>query len=183
VVAGQPAYQLLVSPIDAPGSTVGHVELDIAAQGDLAGAVLRVAVYARGDSNGQGSPELQFGYTGQLGITVPAPAVVSFHVPPGAKVYTHLLTAEWVNEKRKKYVSTVAGQGWDGVLVGSSASIAPPADEGELEAVTSPVRVGGEAARLFSTDLLNVLFMPNGQYYAGFVTPAALERAASEAQS
>ena len=36
----------------------------------------------------------------------------------------------------------------------------------------------GQTARLFSTDLLNVLFMPDGRFFAGFVTPSVLEAAA-----
>jgi hypothetical protein len=53
--------------------------------------------------------------------------------------------------------------------------------QGTLDEVTTVVTVGGQPARLFSTDLLNVLFMPTGLFYAGFVTPPVLEAAASSA--
>jgi hypothetical protein len=50
---------------------------------------------------------------------------------------------------------------------------------GPLSAVTRVVTVHGQQGRLFSTELLNVLIMQNGHYYAGFVTPSVLEAAAS----
>jgi len=45
------------------------------------------------------------------------------------------------------------------------------------------VQFGGRDGRLFSTDLLNVLLMPDGQFFAGLVTPAVLEAAASSTTS
>lgn len=175
-VAGEPAYQLVVSPKDAPSSTVRRVQLAVGATGELEGTVLRLAIFARR----QHSAALQVGFDGHLTADVPGGGVLTFKPPPGAKITLHELTAKWVNEKRKKYVTKASGQGWDGVLIGPSASIAPPADADELDAVTVPVRVGGQDARLFTTDLLNVVFMPDGVYYAGFVKAAALEEAARE---
>ena len=45
--------------------------------------------------------------------------------------------------------------------------------------MTRVVTVHGQQGRLFSTELLNVLIMQSGRVYAGFVTPSALEAAAS----
>ena len=45
--------------------------------------------------------------------------------------------------------------------------------------MTTVVTVNGQPARLFSTSLLNVLLMPSGRAYVGFVTPSVLEAAAS----
>lgn len=41
------------------------------------------------------------------------------------------------------------------------------------------VSFDGLQGRLFSTDLLNVLILADGQFYAGLVTPGVLEAAAS----
>ena len=49
-VAGEPAYQLIVAPKAAPGSTVDHIEIDVGASGALLGVPLQVAVYAQGQA-------------------------------------------------------------------------------------------------------------------------------------
>ena len=41
------------------------------------------------------------------------------------------------------------------------------------------VELDGQQGRLFGTDLLNVLVLADGQFYAGLVTPAVLEADAS----
>lgn len=200
-VSGQPAYQLLVAPKNAPGSTVNQVAVDVGAQGPLQGVVLQVAVYAQGTS----APALQLGFTGPMSLGAPPASELTFTPPPGSQVVTRDLggaglgghgssasepltgpvtssspvtNAGTVTSSGTGRPSTI-GQGWSTVLTGTSASLFGTLQQGELSALTSVVQVNGQQARLFSTNLINVLFMPDGTYYAGLVTPGVLESAAS----
>lgn len=179
VVAGQPAYRLDMAPLSAPGSTVGHVEVDIGGSGPLQGAVLGVKVFAQGAQ----TPSLEVEFTGSLAPGAPPARLVRFSPPPRARVSSHKVTTGWLDQERRAYVSTVIGTGWDSVLEGDSTAIISGASPQELALLTKPVRVGPAEGRLFTTDLANVLFMPDGRYYAGFVRPAALEAAADEGAS
>jgi len=188
-VAGQPAYPLVLSPNDPSGSTVDHVEIDVGATGSLLGVPLGVAVWAVG----QTSPALSLTFTGALSLGVPPASELTFVPPPGAKVITRTLgpggTGWWAGSPTAQPGSahvgapfglTEAGSGWRTVVSGKTGQLGPSA-QGTLDEVTTVVTVGGQPARLFSTDLLNVLFMPTGLFYAGFVTPPVLEAAASSA--
>ncbi|MGH9105320.1 MAG: hypothetical protein ACRDZX_05685 [Acidimicrobiales bacterium] len=193
-VAGQPAYQLLVAPKSAPGSTVGHIEVDVGAKGTLAGVPLQVAVYA----NGQQGPAVELGFTGSLSLGVPPSRELTFTAPPGANVTTHDVTVG--GERAGSAGASPSpspspsvplgplglqrlGTGWTTVVTGTARALTTPSDQAELGPVTTPVQVqvAGQQyqARLFSTDLLNVLVMPDGQFYAGFVTAHVLEADAS----
>ena len=76
-VAGQPAYQLVVSP-KSSGSLIGRISIAIDATRNVP---LRVQVFARGAA----SPAFQVGYT-SISFVKPAAANFSFSTPPGAKV-------------------------------------------------------------------------------------------------
>ncbi|HEX3390843.1 MAG TPA: DUF2092 domain-containing protein, partial [Streptosporangiaceae bacterium] len=76
-VAGQPAYQLVLSP-RARGSLVGRIAIAIDATKNVA---LRVQVFAKGAA----SPAFQVGYT-SISFVKPAAANFSFTPPAGAKV-------------------------------------------------------------------------------------------------
>jgi len=181
-VAGQPAYQLLVAPKGATGSTIDHIEIDLGAAGPLSGVPLRVAVY----SAGQASPALELGFTGQVNLGAPPASEFTFTPPPGAKV----VTDEFSGTAKVGSAGTTSGMpptvglksigsGWATVLNGAGPQFAGAASQGELAAASSVVQVGGRQARLFGTNLLNVLIMPDGHFYAGLVTPRVLEAAAS----
>ena len=180
-VAGQAAYQLLVAPKGAAGTTVDHIEVDVGANGPLFGVPLQVAIY----SAGQATAALALGFTGQINLGAPPASEFTFTPPPGATVVTHDLSALKVGNADKAsgpHATTALnriGGGWAVVVTGSESQLAGAASGGALAAVSSVVQVGGQSARLFSTNLLNVLIMPDGQFYAGFVTPTVLEAAAS----
>lgn len=76
-VAGQAAYQLVLSP-KSSGSLIGRVAIAIDATRNVP---LRVQVFARGAA----SPAFQVGYT-SISFVKPAAANFSFTAPPGAKV-------------------------------------------------------------------------------------------------
>jgi outer membrane lipoprotein-sorting protein len=175
-VAGQPAYQLLVSPKAASGSTVNHIEIDVGASGSLQGVPLQVAIYA----NGQASAALELGFTGQVTLGPPPASELTFTPPPGATVTTHdLKAAQHGDHSFGNLDLSPIGSGWSTVLSGNDPKFSSTASSGVLDAATTVVEVGGQQARLFSTDLFNALVLPDGHFYAGFVTPAVLEATAS----
>jgi hypothetical protein len=194
-VAGQPAYQLIVGPKGAASSTIRDIGVAIGASGPLLGVPLQVAIYA----NGQASPALQLGFTGQLHTGAPAASELTFTPPPGSTVITHTLGAGSsgaagvipfaplskifgpVNPAGPAGSAKVAktGKGWATVVSAPSGQLLGSVAAGPLSAVTRVVTVHGQQGRLFSTELLNVLIMQSGRVYAGFVTPSALEAAAS----
>ncbi|MGA3217649.1 MAG: hypothetical protein ABSE77_01025 [Acidimicrobiales bacterium] len=178
-VAGQPAYQLIVAPKSASGSTVDHIEVDVGASGPLSGVPLQVAVYA----TGQTAAALELGFTGALHLGTPPAAELTFTPPPGARVVTHTLTAGGASGEAPKPGQLGSlhktGTGWTTVISGSSSELVDQAQQGALSEGTTVVDFDGLQGRLFSTDLLNVLILPGGQFYAGLVTPGVLEAAAS----
>lgn len=181
-VAGEPAYQLLVAPKAADGTTVDHIEIDVGATGSLLGVPLQVAIYA----TGQASPAIELGFTGVVHLGPPPASELSFTPPPGAKVITRTLgsgvggarTAPAASGLNVQGLKTI-GTGWATVVSGSAPGLVSSAGNGPVSAATTVVQVAGQSARLFSTALLNVLLMPDGRFYAGLVTPSALEAAAS----
>jgi hypothetical protein len=190
-IAGEPAYQLLVSPKGADGSTVDHIEIDVGATGPLLGVPLQVAVYA----TGQPSPAIEVGFTGVLHLGPPPAGELTFTSPPGAKVVTRTVGKGGFGGLGRSVVGSTAkgpaaagfnvqdlkavGTGWATLLSGSAPGLVASAGAGPLSAATTVVQVAGQQARLFSTVLLNILLMPDGRFYAGFVTPSVLEAAAS----
>jgi hypothetical protein len=187
-VAGEPAYQLLVSPKSAGGSTVDHVEIDVGATGSLLGVPLQVAVYAVGQS----SPAIEIGFTGAVHVGPPPTSELSFTPPPGAKVTTHTFANasgagdQSATPPATPLTTTVAsrhltttGTGWTTVVSGLAPELVSSTDQGLLSEASTVVQVNGQTARLFSAVLVNILLMPDGRFFAGFVTPSVLEAAAS----
>jgi hypothetical protein len=184
-VAGEPAYQLLVTPKAAGGSTVDHIEVDVGATGSLLGVPLQVAIYAID----QTSPAIELGFTGVVHLGPPPSSELTFTPPPGAKVITRTLGGKglggFTSGSGRAATSpaasdvTTTGTGWATVVSGSAPGLVSSAGSGAVAAATTVVQVAGQSARLFSTALLNILLMPDGHFYAGLVTPRALEAAAS----
>jgi hypothetical protein len=178
-IAGQPAYQLNLAPRSATGSTVDHIEIDVGATGELSGVPLQVAAYA----TGQASPALELGFSGSLQVGAPPASELTFTPPPGAHVVTRTLRRgdgdlngdSWGDMSQLH----TAGSGWTAVISGTSASLANDMAQGTLGEGSTAVSFDGQHGQLFSTDLLNVLVLPDGRFYAGLVTPAVLEAAAS----
>jgi hypothetical protein len=204
-VAGQPAYQLVVGPKGAAGSSIRNIEVALGTSGPLLGVPLQIAIY----TNGQATPALELGFTGQLNTGAPPASKLTFTAPPGSTVVTRTVGAGSSGSAlgasipliplTKTYgaAGTVpspgvspalgsglgklskSGTGWSTVVSGSSGPLFGSIAAGPLSAVTTVVTVHGQQGRLFSTELLNVLIMQNGHFYAGFVTPRVLEAAAS----
>ncbi len=184
-MAGEPAYQLLVTPKAAGGSTVDHIEIDVGATGSLLGVPLQVAIYAIGQS----SPAIELGFTGVVHPGPPPSSELTFTPPPGAKVITRTLGGKGLDGlasgNGRSATSPAAsdfrttGTGWATVVSGSLPGSLSSANNELVDAATTVVQVAGQQARLLSTALLNILLMPDGHFYAGLVTPSVLEAAAS----
>lgn len=206
-VAGQAAYQLVLSPRSS-GSLVGRVNIAIDASNNVP---LRVQVFARGAS----APAFQVGYTA-VSFVRPAAANFTFAPPAGAKVKTVTLPSDAGQPKSSAAERTAAsqvqvvGKDWLSVAVlpssvlseitsGSTAgatgqmaqSAVPggPAGGGSGEtaamlrtliAAATPVHGAWGSGQLLHTSLVSMLITNNGHVLIGAVTPAVLENAAAQ---
>jgi outer membrane lipoprotein-sorting protein len=204
-VAGQPAYQLVLSP-KASGSLIGRVAIAIDATRNVP---LRVQVFAKGAA----SPAFQVGYT-SISFVKPAAANFSFTTPAGAKVKVVSLPRDTsgpmpAKDKKASGEPQVIGRDWLSVAVlpasalagltgaGSASSVAgqaaqsaaggPAGGSGEDAAVAAallktatPVHGAWGRGKLLHTSLVSVLMTSDGHVLVGAVTPAVLESAAAQ---
>jgi len=204
-VAGQPAYQLVLSP-KASGSLIGRVAIAIDATKNVP---LRVQVFAKGAA----SPAFQVGYT-SISFVKPAAANFSFTPPAGAKVKLVSPPRETSGptsgqHKQASGEPQVVGKDWLSVAVlpasaladatgaGSASSVAgaaaqsaagsPGGGSGEDAAVAAallktatPVHGAWGSGKLLHTSLVSVLMTSDGHVLVGAVTPAVLESAAAQ---
>jgi outer membrane lipoprotein-sorting protein len=204
-VAGQPAYQLVLSP-KASGSLVGRIAIAIDAAKNVP---LRVQVFARGAA----SPAFQVGYT-SISFVKPAAANFSFTTPPGAKVKVFTPQRETSGPMSAKHKQAsgepqVVGKDWLSVAVlpasalagvtgaGSASSVAgdaaqsaagsPGGGSGDATDVAAallksatPVHGAWGSGKLLHTSLVSVLMTSDGHVLVGAVTPAVLESAAAQ---
>src|SRR3984957_5004744 len=204
-VAGQPAYQLVLSP-KARGSLVGRIALAIDATKNVP---LRVQVFAKGAA----SPAFQVGYT-SISFVKPAAANFSFTPPAGAKVKLVSPPRETSGptsgqHKQASGEPQVVGKDWLSVAVlpasaladatgaGSASSVAgaaaqsaagsPGGGSGEDAAVAAallktatPVHGAWGSGKLLHTGRVSVLLPSDCHVLVGPVTPAVLESAAAQ---
>ncbi|WP_300610918.1 outer membrane lipoprotein carrier protein LolA [Trebonia sp.] len=192
LVAGEPAYQLVLAPKD-PRSLIGRVV--IAIDGKY-GVPLRVQVFASGAT----SPAFQVGYT-RLSFGTPAPANLQFTPPPGATLTVVNLGTGHGTPSGGAPDQTgfgLFGSGWLTVaelpqsdlslsrtVPGSSGPSAPVSSGpgglgGDSQAVLSallaaarPVHGSWGSGTLLTSSLVSVL-MTDGEVYVGAVQPSVL---------
>jgi outer membrane lipoprotein-sorting protein len=198
LVAGEPAYQLVLAPKDA-SSLIGSIRVAIDGK---TGVPLRLQVFAKGS----GSPAVQIGYT-QISYVAPAAANLTFTPPPGAtmKVVTPGGRRDGATAGKTPQSAGTAeyGSGWLSVAelpasdlspsgTGQGASQAQPSASGgdvfggaTQEAVNallgSAKDVSGSwgSGRLLHTSLVNVLFVGD-EAYVGAVAPSVLYSAVTQ---
>ena len=203
-VAGQPAYQLVLSPRSS-GSLIGRVTIAIDATKNVP---LRVQVFARGAA----SPAFQVGYT-SISFVKPAAANFSFTAPRGAKVKVISLPADssrhMATGTKASGEPQVIGKDWLSVAVlpasalagamgagsasaaagqaaqsaaggGSGGSGEDAAVAGALLKSATPVHGAWGSGRLLHTSLVSVLMTNSGHVLVGAVTPAVLYAAAAQ---
>ena len=194
LVAGEPAYQLVLAPKDSR-SLIGRVT--IAIDGKY-GVPLRVQVFAKGAA----SPAFQVGYT-ELSFVAPAPANLTFTPPPGATV-NKMNPGVGHQGPRSGEPAIPSGYGsygsdWltvvslpqkdllSGFGTGSASSARPassPAGPGVLGGnsqevlsalfgAAKPVHGSWGSGTLLRTSLVSVL-MTGGEVYLGAVQPSVL---------
>jgi outer membrane lipoprotein-sorting protein len=203
MVAGDPAYQLVLAPKDHR-SLVGKVLIAIDAK---YGMPLRVEVFAKGS----GSPAFQVGYTA-LQFTSPAPANFAFTPPPGATVKVVKLGSDshqapgagqhqapsgfgtygtsWltVAELPQQDLMQGLGTGPAGSGTASSTGSGPAGVMGgdsqevlnALIGSAKPVHGTWGSGTLLTTSLFSVL-MTGGEVYIGAVQPSVLYAAVGHA--
>jgi outer membrane lipoprotein-sorting protein len=201
LVAGEPAYQLVLAPKDSR-SLIGQVV--IAIDGKY-GVPLRVQVFAKGST----SPAFQVGFT-QISFVPPASANLQFTPPPGATVTVHHLGAggSASNSGTGGMPSDTGfgtyGSGWLSVAEIPQSALGQALGGGAKGAAATPGTVlpktgalGGEGAAvlnallmaakpvhgswgsgtLLTTSLMSVL-ITNNEIYIGAVKPSVLYAAA-----
>ena len=203
-VAGQPAYQLVLTP-KSSSSLIGRVSLAIDATRNVP---LRVQVFARGAA----SPAIQVGYT-SISFVKPAAANFNFTTPAGAKVKVvspprdssrpaakgakasgepQVIGKDWLSVAvlpasdlagvmgaggASSSASSAAGVGSQSVSSGSGESGAVAA---ALMKSATPVHGAWGSGRLLRTSLVSVLITNSGHVLVGAVTPAVLYAAAAQ---
>lgn len=179
VVAGRPAYQLVISPRSV-ASLIGKIVVAVDAHRYQP---LQVEVFARGAT----SPAIEVGYTA-LSFGKIAASNFTFTPPPGARVKTvhpNLPGAAkpGIRPLHPSHAAgagpLVLGKGWLSVVVappGTVSRVSPQA-AGMLAALRrAATRVHGRwgSGWLLHTSLLNVLVRSDGQVLAGAVTRSVL---------
>jgi outer membrane lipoprotein-sorting protein len=192
-VAGRPVYQLVITPLQT-GSLVSSVRIAIDGETSMP---LGVQVYAVG----QDTPALETEFT-SITFATPEASVFAFSAPAGATVTEHVpaktgsAPSTPSSSAAATQKPTVIGTGWTTVVEaaglpslvdglpqgsGSAASQSTAALDLLLRAAT-PVSGSYGSGRVIETSLLTVLLLDDGRVFAGAVTPAVLEQAASTAK-
>jgi outer membrane lipoprotein-sorting protein len=208
LVAGEPAYQLVLAPRDNR-SLVGEVV--IAIDGKY-GVPLRLQVFAKNAT----APAFQVGYT-DISFVTPASANLQFTPPPGAKLTVHNLGGENGKHVMRQGSATAPdagfggyGSGWLAVaqipqsafnqaLGGSGQVGGKPAPAGTqsgmgaiggesaavlhaMLAAAKPVHGSWGSGTLLTTSLMSML-ITNGEIYVGAVEPSVLYAAVGHTHS
>ncbi len=165
-VGGQAAYDLTVTP-NQSGSMVKRVNIYVDATNYQ---VLGFQIMAVGSS----TPALSVEYS-QISFAAQPASLFDFAPPKGSTVKTVKLPLVMGGSS---FSSKILGTSWDSVAEMPEKALTqmlgvPAASSlGELE---TPVKVGGVAAELLRTTLVNALILPNQKVFAGAVRPSVLE--------
>lgn len=181
VIAGHPAYQLVVAPKDTASLVA---EIRIAIDG-TAHVPTRVQVFAKGVDR----PAFEIGFT-QVSFTRPDNGVFTFSPPPGVKI----TEAGAGGAKKPEGLPTtpsktaVVGKGWTSVLVArmpvDTATPKSGKDNqpgiGALLTTLPEVHGAFGSGRLLESHLFSVLITDDGRVLVGAVKPERLIAAASD---
>lgn len=181
VVAGRPAYELVLTPRDA-GSLIGSVRIAIDGKTHIP---TRVQVLAKNAEQ----PAFEVGFT-SFDPTRPETAVFRFNPPPGTKVTeanelspeTFLgHSAEGRSAERAAAATDgmrprIVGTAWTSVLVGSMPSTDKPEGAAMTRALRMLPRVSGTwgSGRLLRGTLFSAVVTDDGRVAAGAVEPDRL---------
>jgi outer membrane lipoprotein-sorting protein len=180
VVAGRPAYELVLAPAPSERTLLREVRIAVDAEKRVP---LQLTVLA----NGSAEPVLQLGFT-DLQFGAQDASLFTFTPPPGATVQDAQRPEGAPAGKPGAAAPTVVGDGWDTVLVTAlPAPAAPPtgAPEGgpfgggapDLSALGTPVSGPWGSGRLISTAVANAIITDDGRVAAGAVPEQVLTEA------
>lgn len=163
-VAGRTAYTLVLAP-KATDALVGNVSISV---DSATGLPLAVSITARNESN----PAFSTAFT-SVKLGTPSASLFDFTTPKGATV-KQVSEPTTSSQARPGSKPTTTGTGWDAIVtipsVGSQLTSSP-----QLSQLTTVV----DGGRLLHTALVNVLIASDGYVYAGSVSAAKLESAAT----
>jgi outer membrane lipoprotein-sorting protein len=186
VVAGRPAYQLVLEPKDT-STLIGTVKIAIDGATHIP---TRVQVFPRGATK----PAFEVGFT-SFSPAAPSDSVFSFNPPPGATVSEGIGTSGDAaqgadptdgtpasGDARTGAKPTVVGDGWTAVVVATlptdqTSAGQPTTPLGSLDSVVKnlPVVSGTwGSGHLLKGTLFSVLLTDDGRLVAGAVEPSAL---------
>jgi outer membrane lipoprotein-sorting protein len=172
VVAGQPAYQLVLSPRDHR-SLISSVTIAL----DSATLTpLRVQVYGADRT----TPAFETAYT-DISFTRPSADVFAFTPPAGARVHTdgHGSSLQGQPATAADLGRSVIGTGWTAVLVVSDVALPMSGDGTSQLALLTKAATRVPQGLLLKTALLTLLLTNDGQLYAGAVDAASLQQVAA----
>lgn len=163
MVAGRPAYELVLDPRD-PGTLVDTVRVAVDGETDVP---LRVQVFG----TGQAEPAVEIGFT-SVRFAVPDDSVFAFVPPPGSEVTERSLEGLELPEQRPDAPApdptaarpTVLGEGWTSVVELTGVEL-PEQAAGLVQQLATPVPGG----RVLESALLSVLLLDDGRVLAGAV--------------
>jgi outer membrane lipoprotein-sorting protein len=191
VVAGHPAYQLVVAPKDTASLVA---EIRVAIDG-TAHVPTRVQVFAKG----QDKPAFEIGFT-QVSFARPDNGVFTFNPPPGVKI-TEGATGGAADGAKKPAgapgtppapnappKTAVVGKGWTAILVARmpADTSAPKTGKGSgpdlksLLTMLPQVHGAFGSGRMLESHLFSVLVTDDGRILVGAVKPERLIAAASD---
>ncbi|MDA8437759.1 MAG: hypothetical protein M0Z51_02715 [Propionibacterium sp.] len=185
VVAGRPAYELVVKPKDA-GSRIAQVRIAIDAK---TGTALRVEIY----STQLNAPAVTIGFT-SVDFAVPATSVFDFTPPAGATVTTKDVTkpadttGSGTTSGTTQQKPTFIGTGWTQIATGRidlstlAAQQKPQSSSGggSSTSITSllgmlPTQTGSwGTAHVLNGTLVSAVITTDGRYAVGAVAPDRL---------
>ncbi len=164
-VAGRTAYTLVLTP-KATDTLVGDVAISV---DSATGLPLSVSITARGET----SPAFSTAFT-SVALGAPSASLFDFSTPKGATDKQIAEPSHPAKSSTDGVKPTVTGTGWDAIVSLPSAGDALTSSP-ELAQLTTAV----DGGRLLHTALVNVFLANDGSVYAGSVSAAKLEAAAS----
>jgi len=176
VVAGRPAYDLVLRPKDS-GTLIGSVSIAIDGQRHVP---LRVQVYPRGAA----SPAFEIGFK-QVSFTRPDDAVFAFTPPAGVTVTENAPDSGGTPGQPK---TAVIGTGWTSVLAVRTGALGgsgggsggKPDIAGSILSRLPSVSGSWGSGRLLTGTLFSALITDDGRVLVGAVPPQRLLAAAAD---
>ncbi|HEX5115830.1 MAG TPA: outer membrane lipoprotein carrier protein LolA [Pseudonocardiaceae bacterium] len=179
VVAGRPAYDLVLTPKPDQRTLLREVRISVDAQTRMP---LRLTVL----SDNTDTPAIQVGFS-SVSLGAQDPSLFTFTVPAGATVVNGDKNDDKPGKVADATRPTVVGNGWDTVLVAhvpteSSGSTGPNEMLGLVKQFGTPVHGSWGSGWVVGTSVGNALITSDGRIAVGFVPQQVLTQALGSAK-